>query len=183
MQATLDWSYGTLPEAERLVLRHLAVFDGGADLAAIRAVAADATMEPVAVVANLALLVDKSLVVAEISGAAVRYRLLDITRNYALDKLTASGELAVVTRRHAEWFSAAAAGFLGGRQRQARRIHGGSREHSGGAGLGSVVGWRCGVCFNADTCVCRAVDGAVFAWRMPCAGWHCVDFARAGRGT
>src|SRR5579863_3599499 len=39
MQATLDWSYGTLPEPERLVLQQMAVFDGGADLAAVRAVA------------------------------------------------------------------------------------------------------------------------------------------------
>ena len=104
MQATLDWSYGTLPEPERLVLQYMAVFDGGADLTAIRAVAADATIDPVAVVTNLAQLVDKSLVSAEINGAIVRYRLLDITRSYALDKLTTSGELPVVTRRHAEWF-------------------------------------------------------------------------------
>jgi predicted ATPase len=104
MQATLDWSYGTLPEPERLVLQHMAVFDGGADLAAIRAVAADATIDPVAVVENLAQLVDKSLVAAEINGATVRYRLLDTTRSYAIDKLTASGELPAVTRRHAEWF-------------------------------------------------------------------------------
>jgi len=104
MQATLDWSYGTLPESERLVLQHMSVFDGGADLAAIRAVAADAAIDPVAVVENLAQLVDKSLVAAEINGATVRYRLLDTTRSYALDKLTASGELPVVTRRHAEWF-------------------------------------------------------------------------------
>jgi predicted ATPase/DNA-binding winged helix-turn-helix (wHTH) protein len=104
MQATLDWSYGTLPEPERLVLQHMAVFDGGADLAAVRAITAAATIDPVAVVANLARLVDKSLVAAEISGATVRYRLLDTTRSYALDKLTVSGELAVVTRRHAEWF-------------------------------------------------------------------------------
>jgi predicted ATPase len=104
MQATLDWSYGTLPEPERLVLQHMAVFDGGADLAAIRAVAADVTIDPVAVVENLAQLVDKSLVAAEIHGPTVRYRLLDTTRSYALDKLTASGELPAVTRRHAEWF-------------------------------------------------------------------------------
>jgi predicted ATPase/DNA-binding winged helix-turn-helix (wHTH) protein len=104
MQATLDWSYGTLPEQERLVLRHMAVFDGGADLAAIRAVAADATIDQIAVVANLARLVDKSLVAAEINGANVRYRLLDTTRSYALDKLAASGELPTVTKRHAEWF-------------------------------------------------------------------------------
>ena len=114
MQATLDWSYGTLPEPERLVLQHMAVFDGGAELAAIRAVAADARIDPGAVVVNLARLVDKSLVAAELSGAAVRYRLLDTTRSYALDKLTASGELPVMTRRHAEWFLQRAQAFSAG---------------------------------------------------------------------
>jgi predicted ATPase/DNA-binding winged helix-turn-helix (wHTH) protein len=104
MQATLDWSYDTLPEPERLVLQRLAVFAGGADLAAVRAVAADATNDQIAVVANLARLVDKSLVVAEINDASVRYRLLDTTRSYALDKLTASRTLPVVARSHAEWF-------------------------------------------------------------------------------
>ncbi len=181
MQATLDWSYGTLPEPERLVLQHMAVFDGGADLAAIRAVAADATIDPVAVVANLAQLVDKSLVAAEINGATVRYRLLDTTRSYALDKLTASGELPVVTRRHGGVVSPAAAGLVGRRKREPGRIHGGPREYSRSVGLGHIPGWRCGVCHDADPGVRRAVDGALAAWRMPCTGWHRACFARSRR--
>ena len=95
----------------------MAAFDGGADLAAIRAVAADATIDQVAVVANLARLVDKSLVAAEINGAKVRYRLLDTTRSYALDKLATSGDLPALTRRHAEWFLQRAARLAGWRDR------------------------------------------------------------------
>jgi predicted ATPase len=48
-------------------------------------------------------LVAKSLVAANASGAAVRYRLLDTTRSYALQKLTESRELGTLTRRHAEY--------------------------------------------------------------------------------
>ncbi|HEY2617975.1 MAG TPA: winged helix-turn-helix domain-containing protein, partial [Acetobacteraceae bacterium] len=104
MQATLEWSYETLPELERLLLRRLAVFGGAAGLPAIRAIAADATLGQDIVVASLVLLVDKSLVTAETGVTGVRYRLLDTTRAYALEKLVAGGELAAVTRRHAEYY-------------------------------------------------------------------------------
>ena len=50
----------------------------------------------------MANLVAKSLVSADVSGVAVRYRLLDTTRAYALQKLAESGELEAVQRRHAE---------------------------------------------------------------------------------
>jgi predicted ATPase len=104
MQATLDWSYDTLPERERLVLRRLAVFGGSAGLAAIRAIVADATLDEDAVVACIVRLVDKSLVAAAFDDADVRYRLLDTTRAYARDKLAASGDLGAVSRRHALYF-------------------------------------------------------------------------------
>jgi predicted ATPase/DNA-binding winged helix-turn-helix (wHTH) protein len=104
MQAALEWSYETLPEQERLVLRRLAVFGGSTTLPAIREVAADATLDQESVVASLVRLVDKSLVAAEISEAGVRYRLLDTTRAYALEKLAATGELAATARRHAEYY-------------------------------------------------------------------------------
>jgi tetratricopeptide (TPR) repeat protein len=45
-------------------------------------------------------LVDKSLVLAEPHAEAVRYRLLESTRVYALEKLDAAGERAVLADRH-----------------------------------------------------------------------------------
>jgi predicted ATPase len=48
-------------------------------------------------------LVAKSLVVAEIDGACARYRLLDTTRAYAIEKLSQSGELEAVARDHAAY--------------------------------------------------------------------------------
>jgi predicted ATPase/DNA-binding winged helix-turn-helix (wHTH) protein len=104
MQATLDWSYETLPEPERLLLRRLAVFGGSADLEAISAIVADATLSGDAALGCLVSLVDKSLVAAEFTDAEARYRLLDITRAYALDKLIAGGELPALSRRHAEYY-------------------------------------------------------------------------------
>jgi predicted ATPase len=104
MQATLDWSYETLPEQERRVLRRLAVFGGSADLEAISAIIADVSLSADAALGCLVNLVDKSLVAAEFTDKEVRYRLLDTTRAYALDKLVASGELPALSRCHAEHY-------------------------------------------------------------------------------
>jgi predicted ATPase len=41
--------------------------------------------------------------VAEVDGTTARYRLLDTTRAYALEKLTESGEYGPVARRLAEY--------------------------------------------------------------------------------
>ena len=53
---------------------------------------------------RLADLVAKSLVVADVSGAKPRFRLLDTTRAYAIEKLDASGERERIARRHAEYY-------------------------------------------------------------------------------
>jgi predicted ATPase/DNA-binding winged helix-turn-helix (wHTH) protein len=101
LRATLDWSYELLSEPERMVLRRLAVFAGGFTLRAASAVAADEKIAASEVVDCVASLVAKSLVTAEGGGARVRYRLLDTTRAYALEKLVQAGEFDAVARRHA----------------------------------------------------------------------------------
>jgi predicted ATPase/DNA-binding winged helix-turn-helix (wHTH) protein len=99
LAAALDWSYEFLPEYERVVLRRLSVFSSFFTLESARAVAGGANLD---VVDGLASLVAKSLVSADVSATEVRYRLLDITRAYAMQKLTDSGELEQSVRRHAE---------------------------------------------------------------------------------
>jgi predicted ATPase len=104
LRATLDWSYELLPAIERTVLHHLAVFAGGFTLDAASAVAVGADLDATDVMDSVANLVAKSLVVVEVAGAVTRYRLLETTRAYALNKLTDSDELDPVARRHAEYF-------------------------------------------------------------------------------
>jgi predicted ATPase/DNA-binding winged helix-turn-helix (wHTH) protein len=108
LQATLDWSYDLLPGPERAVLRRLAAFAGGFTLAAAGSVAASDTMIEPDVVSAVVNLVAKSLVVMETDGARpsgkVRYRLLETTRAYALEKLVAAGEFDGTARRHAEYY-------------------------------------------------------------------------------
>jgi predicted ATPase/DNA-binding winged helix-turn-helix (wHTH) protein len=103
LRATLDWSYQLLNEAERDLLRRLAIFAGPFSLDAAYAVAAEGT--GLAEVANgVAGLVSKSLVLRTTDPAAVEFRLFETTRVYAMDRLVESGALAGVARRHATYF-------------------------------------------------------------------------------
>jgi predicted ATPase len=104
LRATLDWSYELLPEPERVVLRRLAVFAGVFSLEAASAVAASPEVTPAEVVDGLSNLVAKSLVALEVNGPVTRYRLLDTTRAYVLEKLGESGERERLARRHAEYY-------------------------------------------------------------------------------
>ncbi len=102
--AMLDWSYETLSSSERLVLRRLSVFKGSFLLeSAVLVASGEGAPEP-EVLEGVIGLVSKSLLVADASGSSVRYRLLEITREYARGKLAASFEHADLLRRHAEHF-------------------------------------------------------------------------------
>jgi predicted ATPase/DNA-binding XRE family transcriptional regulator len=108
MRATLDWSYGLLVVPEQALFRRLAVFAGSIALEAVEEVCAGGDVEPEAVLDLLARLVDKSLVVAEVGADETRYRLHEIVRQYALDRLNdAEGESALRVR-HRDWFLALA---------------------------------------------------------------------------
>src|SRR3984893_5581562 len=101
LRATLDWSYELLTEPERVVLRRLAIFPSGFTLPAASAVATDDEIAASEVVDCVANLVPKSLVTADAGGAMVRYRLLETTRAYALEKLVQAGEFDAAAQRHA----------------------------------------------------------------------------------
>jgi predicted ATPase/TolB-like protein len=104
LRATLDWSHQLLSETERIVLRRLAIFAGGFNLAAATAIATSPEIGATDVIEGVANLVTKSLVTADVADAAARYRLLETTRAYATEKLTESGEFDSVARRHAEYY-------------------------------------------------------------------------------
>jgi len=109
LRASVDWSHALLTQPERVLFRRLAVFLGGFDLAAAQAVAGGGEVERFQVLDQLTLLVDKSLVVAEHTGGATRYRLLETVRQYALEKLGESGEADSMRSRHRDHYTAMAA--------------------------------------------------------------------------
>jgi tetratricopeptide (TPR) repeat protein len=104
LRATFDWSHNLLADSDRVVLRRLAVFAGSFTLEAATCVVADAALESWQVIERVAELVARSLVVADSSGTARRYRLLETMRAYALEKLADSGELPAIAQRHTSYF-------------------------------------------------------------------------------
>ncbi len=104
MRATLDWSFNLLAASERAVLRRLAPFAGSFTLEAAASVVSDESVDQMATLDLLSQLVERSLVVADTSAAGGRYRLLETTRAYALEKLTEADELDAMKRRHAQYF-------------------------------------------------------------------------------
>jgi len=108
MRAVIDWSYSLLSEDEQLLFRALGIFTGGFTVEAAAAVATDAVKTRFhtidRTIDRLADLVTKSLVVADVSGAKPRFRLLDTTGAYAIEKLDESGERERIARRHAEHY-------------------------------------------------------------------------------
>lgn len=103
LRATLDWSYGILPEMERLILRRLSVFRGAFTLAAAREVAGPG-ISPADFGEALAALVFKSLLAAELSDAEPQYRMFETTRVYARERLDECGEAAATLRGHADYY-------------------------------------------------------------------------------
>jgi len=103
LHALLDWSYDFLSERERLVLPRLSVFVGPFTIEAAQAIACGPD-EP-HVVDALEGLVAKSLVSVVAGTGTARFRLLETTRIYALEKLEESGEKQSIAVRHAKYFA------------------------------------------------------------------------------
>jgi len=93
LRALIDWSHDLLDEREQKLFRQVGIFVGGFTVEGATAVAGDEADE-LDVLDLLASLADKSLIVAERSGDQTRYRLLESTRAYALEKILAAGERA-----------------------------------------------------------------------------------------
>jgi predicted ATPase/DNA-binding winged helix-turn-helix (wHTH) protein len=104
LRAAIDWSYEVLPETEQTILRRVAVFQADFTIDAAAAVATDDRIGAADVFEAVANLAAKSLISTDISDDVTYHRLLDTTRAYALEKLSESGEIERLARRHAEYY-------------------------------------------------------------------------------
>ncbi len=103
--AALEWSHALLTPPQQIVFRRLGVMAGSFALEAAQQIAADATIDEWAVLDHLGALVDKSLVAVDTdSTGAVRYRLLESMRHFALRALESSGEAATMRARHLDFY-------------------------------------------------------------------------------
>jgi tetratricopeptide (TPR) repeat protein len=99
LRAVIDWSWELLSDAERVVLRRLSVFSGGAGLEAAGRVCGTGD-----VLDLLTALTEKSLVVTTDDGAP-RYRMLGTIREYARQRLDEAGEADSTRRAHLAYFT------------------------------------------------------------------------------
>jgi predicted ATPase/class 3 adenylate cyclase len=110
LRATVDWSYSLLNPAEKSLLGLLSVFAESFDLDAVEGVCGGGDIETFDIADLLGSLVDKSLVVAEPVGDAVRYRLLETIRQFAAERLVEAGDeaAAAAAAAHCRYFLALA---------------------------------------------------------------------------
>ena len=104
LRGAVDWSYELLSEPEQVLFRRLSVFAGGCTLEAIEVVCLpdELSLDPLQLVFSLH---DKSLLRRnEASDSGLRVAMLETIRQYALERLEASGEAPDLRRRHAEFF-------------------------------------------------------------------------------
>ncbi len=101
LRATIEWSHDLISETEQRLFRRLAVFVGGCTYEAAEEVA-DADPD------TLQSLLDKSLLRKREASGELRYWMLETIRQYAVERLEASGEADSSRRLHAEWFLALA---------------------------------------------------------------------------
>jgi predicted ATPase/class 3 adenylate cyclase len=99
LQASIDWSYDLLSDAERTLFRQLSVFSGGWTFEAAEAICSDLD-----VLVLLTQLVNKSLVLVEEHGQRTRYRLPETIRQYARDKLFEAGESNTMRNHHLGYY-------------------------------------------------------------------------------
>ena len=104
LRGVVDWSWELLTDAERMVLRRLAVFSGGASLEAAERVCAGDAVESEQVLELLTALAEKSLLLAE-GDRAPRYRMIGTIGEYAGLRLAEAGESEPVRRAHLAYFT------------------------------------------------------------------------------
>ncbi len=102
MRATLDWSYGLLNDTEKTVFGRLSVFVDEFTCDAVVRIVPDDYLDTSTVVEALNDLVAKSLVVVSRERGHVAFRLLDLTRQYAFERLRYDRFACDVYRRYVQ---------------------------------------------------------------------------------
>ena len=104
LRAVVDWSWDLLTDPERMVLRRLSVFSGGASLDAAERVCVGDGVEQDQVLELLTSLAEKSLMVTDGHGAP-RFRMLGTIKEYAAERLAEAGESDLARRAHLAYFT------------------------------------------------------------------------------
>ncbi|GAB2742249.1 BTAD domain-containing putative transcriptional regulator [Salinifilum aidingensis] len=101
LEAVVAWSYDLLAPGEADLFDRLAVFASAVPLVTVEGVCCDEQLPREVIAGLLGELVDKSMVVVQRDGDAVRYRLLDTMRDFGLCRLEERGIAEAMRRSHA----------------------------------------------------------------------------------
>jgi predicted ATPase len=112
LRHAVGWSYDLLTDAEKALLERCSVFAGGFDLQSACAVGGFEDLDDYIVIDLLDALVRKSLLVAERSSRRSRYSMLETIRQFAEERLVASGAANTVRTAHARHFAGREADVL-----------------------------------------------------------------------
>jgi predicted ATPase/DNA-binding CsgD family transcriptional regulator len=100
MRSSIEWSYNLLTPTEKTLLGRLGVFVGGWSLEAVEVICSDTERLLAAnIIEELGQLVNHSLVVAEEQNKEAHFRLLEVIRQYSLDKLHENAANETATRQ------------------------------------------------------------------------------------
>lgn len=102
LRLSVDWSYDLCSSREQVLWAHLSIFSGGFDLDGAEGVAGSGS-DPGDLLDVLESLVDKSILIREEFSSGVRFRMLEVLREYGREKLAERGEDAQLRLRHRDW--------------------------------------------------------------------------------
>ncbi len=101
MRNTIEWSFELLSPQEQNLLLHMSVFNSGCRLDAIEFLMG---LEGHELYYLLGALIDKSLVIKQDEGNYMRFQMLEYIREFAVDKLKASGEYDACKEKQADFY-------------------------------------------------------------------------------
>ncbi len=105
LRAAITWSYDLLVPSEQLVFRRLSIFPGGFTLESAERVCNATNDLELDMLDGIESLLGKSLLRQDAQGPdGPRFSQLQTIREFALEQLSASGELEALTRQHAEYY-------------------------------------------------------------------------------
>ena len=109
LRATISWSYELLDKESRALFRQLGVFAGGFTVVAAAAIAGlgGGEVDEIAVLDQLAILVDRSLIQRQDQAdGEPRFAMLETLREFAVEQLTTMNEAAAIRQAHLDYFVA-----------------------------------------------------------------------------
>ena len=108
LRQAIGWSYSLLTPVEQQLLRRLSVFVGACSLEAAATVCGTGSTDPQVFEGISALMTSSLLQRRESDDGRTRFAMLETVYAYARERLEASGELALLRQRHADYYLALA---------------------------------------------------------------------------